>query len=207
MNMTDDDGTAGFDYNSPDVFERNYAPAGYDRRHTLTMAYSYLLPFGQDTGGTFLNEVIRGWQINGSLAAYSGTRFHVTASNSALDQRGNLQTADLVGELRRVGVGPDEPFYDPAAFANILEPRYGTTGRNQFVGPGYWTYNMSLFRTFRLPNRMRLQFRLEGFNLANRPIWNNPNGSVTSSNFMLITGTRGGNPGNRYGRVGLRVEF
>ena len=31
-----------------------------------------------------------------------------SASNTALDQRGNQQTADLVGELRRVGVGPEE---------------------------------------------------------------------------------------------------
>ena len=39
--MTDDDGTATFDYNAPEVFERNYAPAGFDRRHTFTLAYTY----------------------------------------------------------------------------------------------------------------------------------------------------------------------
>ena len=38
MNMTDQDGRAGFDYNAPEVFERNYAPAGFDRRHTFTLA-------------------------------------------------------------------------------------------------------------------------------------------------------------------------
>ncbi len=47
INMTDDDGTAGFDYNAPEVFERNYALAGFDRRHTFTLAYTYQLPFGQ----------------------------------------------------------------------------------------------------------------------------------------------------------------
>ena len=207
MNMTDTDGTGSFLYNSPEVFDRNYAPAGFDRRHTLTFAYSYRLPFGSDRGRTLLNEVIRGWQINGSFVAYSGTPFTVSASNSALDQRGNQQTADLVGELKRVGVGPDERFYDISAFANILERRYGNTGRNQFRGPGYWNYNMSLFRTFRLPNRMRLQFRAEGFNLPNNPFWSSPNGDVTSSNFMRITSTRTSNPGNRYGRVGVRLDF
>ncbi len=208
MNMTDDDGTAGFDYNAPEVFHRNWAPAGFDRRHTFTIGYSYQLPFGVDGEGTFLNEVIRGWQVNGTLAAYSGSPFTVTASNSALDQRGNLQTADLVGELRRAGVGPDERFYDITAFANITEPRYGNTGRNQFYGPGYWNYNMSLFRTFQLPNSMRLQLRVEGFHVTNHPQWSNPNGSVTSSNFMRITSTRGGsNPNVRNVRFGLRFEF
>ena len=148
--MTDDDGTAGFDYNAPEVFERNYAPAGFDRRHTFTLAYTYQLPFGHDGGRTLVNALIRGWQVNGTFAAYSGSPFTVTASNTALDQRGNLQTADLVGEVTRVGVGPDEPYYDPTALANVTEQRYGNTGRNQFYGPGFWNYNMSVFRTFPL---------------------------------------------------------
>ena len=46
LNMTDDYGTAGLDYNAPDVFERNYAPAGFDRRNTFTLASTYQLPFG-----------------------------------------------------------------------------------------------------------------------------------------------------------------
>jgi hypothetical protein len=203
MNMTDDDGTSGFDYNAPEVFERNYAPAGFDRRHTLTLAYTYRLPFG-DGGNTVMSSVIRDWQINGTFAAYSGRPFTVTASNSALDQRGNLQTADLVGEVKRVGVGPDEPFYDISAWANVTEARYGNTGRNQFYGPGFWNYNMSLFRTFPIQGSMALQFRLEGFSIANQPQWGQPNGSVTSSSFMRINSTR---DSARYVRVGVRLQF
>jgi hypothetical protein len=209
MNLTDDDGTAGFEYNAPEVFERNWAPAGYDRRHTFTMAYSWQLPFGEGSN-TLLGALIKGWQLNGTFAAYSGTPFTVTASNSALDQRGNLQTADLVGDLKRVGIGPDEHFYDPTAFANVTERRYGTTGRNQFRGPGFFNYNMSLFRTFPLPGgQRRLQFRLEGFSVTNTPHWRNPNGSVTNLNFMRITATRGDadQGGARYVRFGLRFEF
>jgi len=207
MNMTDTDGTATFLYNAPEVFDRNWAHAGFDRRHTFTIAYAYQLPFGRDDRATLLNELIRGWQLNGTLAAYSGTPFTITASNTALDQRGNQQTADQVGDVRRVGIGPDEHYYDPNAWANVTERRYGNTGRNQYYGPGYWNYNMSLFRTFRLPNRMRLQFRLEGFSLPNHPIWANPNNSVTSGSFMRITATRVNLPGNRYARLGLRLEF
>jgi hypothetical protein len=207
--MTDDDGTSGFDYNAPEVFERNYAHAGFDRRHTFTMAFTYRLPFGSESGNTLLNTLISDWQVNGSVAAYSGTPITVTASNTALDQRGNLQTADLVGEVQRLGNGVDEPYYDPAAWANVLEQRYGTTGRNQFRGPGYSNLNMSLFRTFPIQGRMNIQFRLEGFSILNQPQWSNPNGSVTSGNFMRITSTRGegGVGGSRYVRFGLRFEF
>ena len=194
----------------PIVFERNYALAGFDRRHTFTLASTYRLPFGSQTGNTLLDTLIRDWQVNGSVASYSGTPFTVTASNTALDQRGNLQTADLVGDVVRVGTGPDAPYYDPTAWANVIEQRYGTTGRNQFRGPGFWTLNMSLFRTFPLPGRANLQFRVEGFSLANQPQWSNPNGSVTSGSFMRINSTRGDattGGGARYARFGLRLEF
>ncbi len=207
MNMADQDGWVSLSYNAPEVFERNYAPSGRDRRHGLTVASTYRLPFGDRNSGGLMNEIIRDWQVNGTFVAYSGSPFTVTASNSALDQRGNLQTADLVGDLKRVGVGPDEPFYDPAAFANVTEQRYGTTGRNQFYGPGYWNVNMSVFRTFQLPGNKRIQVRVESFNIPNHPLWNNPNGSVTSGSFMRITGTSGNNPGNRYVRFGARFEF
>ena len=205
MNMADQDGWVGVLYNSPDVFDRNYAPAGFDRRHSFTLAYAYQLPFGgpeRDT--TFLNALAKGWQINGTFAAYTGTPFTVTASNVSLDQRGNQQTADLVGELRRISNGVDEPFYDTSSFANVTEQRYGNTGRNQFYGPGYWNYNMSLFRTFPLQGRQRLQFKVEGFSIANNPQFSNPNPSVTSGSFMRITGTRAS---ARNVRVGLRFEF
>jgi hypothetical protein len=204
LNMTDDDGTAGFDYNAPEVFERNYAPAGFDRRHTFTLAYAFQLPFG-GASRTLVNELVRGWQLNGTLAAYTGTPFTVTASNTALDQRGNLQTADLVGTLKSGGeVGPDNPYYDPTAWANVTTARYGNTGRNQFYGPGYWNYSMSVFRTFALSGRTRLQFKAEGFSITNHPQWGQPNGNVTSGNFMRITSTRGG---ARNVRLGLKLEF
>src|SRR5262249_8145980 len=68
LDMTDDDGTATFDYNAPEVFDRNYAPAGFDRRHTFTLASSYQLPFGRGDRMRALGELVRDWQINGTFA-------------------------------------------------------------------------------------------------------------------------------------------
>src|SRR5262249_13894547 len=193
----------GVPYNSPDVFNRNYAPAGFDRRHTFTIAYSYQLPFGRDAGLNVITALVKDWQVNGIFAAYSGTPFTVTASNAALDQRGNQQTADQVSTPVRVGVGPDQPFYDPSAWAPVTTRRYGTSGRNAYYGPGYWNYNMSLFRRFPLPNRMQLQFRLEGFSITNQPQWSNPISSITDPRFMHIESAQGA----RSVRLGLRLEF
>ena len=43
----------------------------------------------------------------------------------------------------------------------------GNLGRNTFVGPGYVNLDTSLFKTFRLSDRFRLQFRAEAFNILN----------------------------------------
>ena len=67
-----------------------------------------------------------------------------------------------------------------------------------------------VFRTFPLSGRAKLQFRVEGFSLANQPQWSNPVNSVTSGSFMRITSTRGDpttGGGARYVRFGVRVEF
>lgn len=203
LNMADQDGWVSVLFNSPEVFDRNYAPAGFDRRHTFTIAYAYQLPFGHAGRTTALNALVKDWQLNGTLAAYSGTPFTVTASNSSLDQRGNQQTADEVREPARVGTGPDHPFYDPTSWAPVTERRYGTSGRNAYYGPGRWNYNMSVFRTFLLQGRTRLQFRLEGFSVTNHPQWGNPIASITDSRFMRIVSATGA----RSVRAGLRLEF
>jgi hypothetical protein len=39
--------------------------------------------------------------------------------------------------------------------------------RNTFVGPGYWAVDTSIFKNFRLTERLRLQFRAEAFNVFN----------------------------------------
>jgi len=44
----------------------------------------------------------------------------------------------------------------------------GNLGRNTFVGPGQWFADMSLFKKFRVTERVGLEFRVEGFNVFNR---------------------------------------
>ena len=47
MNMTDDDGWAGVNWNWAPAFRRNHAPAGYDRTHVFQIGWVYELPFGK----------------------------------------------------------------------------------------------------------------------------------------------------------------
>ena len=82
----------------------------------------------------------------------------------------------------------------------------GNTERNQFYGPGGFNLDASIFRGFPIGGTKRLEFRLEAANLTNSPIFNPPNGDVTSGDFMRITALQSGYD-TRQIRLGLRFQF
>jgi hypothetical protein len=213
--MTDEDGwTEDLTFNYDPVFYRNRAVAGYDRTHAFSFGWVYELPFGKGktfaNGGGFLSALLGGWQTNGTLTAYSGAPFTVTADGSSLNAPGNTQTANQVKtSVTRTGnVGPGQTFYDPTAFAPVTVARFGTTGRNSMRGPGLFNSDLSVFRTFKIKERAELQFKTEAFNFTNTPKFANPNANVsTPSNFMQITSTRTDLLSERQFRFGLRLSF
>lgn len=222
----------------PQYFSRNRGVAQEDVPHKLTVAGVAELPFGK--GKRFLSQggvgsaLAGGWQVNGILAAFSGSPFTITANGTALNAPGNPQLADQVKPEVRIlgGVGFENPYFDPLAFASVNQPRYGTAGFNSLRGPGVVNLDLSLFRDFRLSERFRLQFRAEAFNVTNTPhFWSpgvrpnnfqlsftndvsnmvlNPNGTVRSlNNYATITNVNstGRDFDERYFRLGLRMSF
>jgi hypothetical protein len=229
INETDDTGWAGVDFNRPsadlnlgnlDAWRdaakaKNKGPAGYDRTHVFQLGFVAELPFGRNGQGGALNPVIKDWQVNGIVSAYTGRPFTVTSSGDTLNAPGNLQTADLVGTPHQMGsvqVDPDRPnvtlpFYDTAAWKPVTDVRFGNTGRNSVRGPGAHTVDLSIFRNFPFGTRSKLEARWEIFNLFNSPVLNNPTGLVTSRNFMRITSTANGLVFDRQMQFGLRFLF
>jgi Carboxypeptidase regulatory-like domain/TonB dependent receptor-like, beta-barrel len=210
MNQTDNDGRATLLWNTPSELFRNWAPAGFDRRHNFQLGFAYALPW-QSTGGYdgVLHTIANDWQVNGVLAAFSGNPFTVTASGNALNTPSNQQTADLVGTFNVLGaIGASGPWFDTSAFAQPTGVRFGTTGRDQFYGPGGWNLDFSLFRSFPIGATRRLEYRLQAANLLNHPVFGNPSTSVTSGTFGQITGISGtGSYLERQIQMGLRFSF
>ena len=215
INMTDEDGwTTDLTFNYYPAFYRNRAVAGYDRTHALSFGWVYELPFGKGkslvNGGGFASKLAGGWQVNGTLTAYSGAPFTVTADGTALNAPGNTQTANQVNAtVRQLGnIGSGQYFYDPTAFSAVNSAVFGNVGRNTLRGPGMFNSDMSVFRTFHILERADLQFKAEAFNFTNTPKFANPNANVsTPSSFMQITSTRTDLTTERQFRFGLRLSF
>jgi outer membrane receptor protein involved in Fe transport len=207
-NMTDEDGFALLNYNTPSLIDRNFAHAGYDRRHNFQLGFVYQLPWRSGKGyANVARAVVADWQLSGIFAAFSGTPFTVTADGAAVNTPNNMQTANLVGEVRKIGeIGASGTYYDKAAWAQPQGVSFGNTGRNQFYGPGGINLDMSLFRGFPLGASRRLEFRVDANNVTNTPKFGNPQGSITSGAFMQITGILNGYAERQF-RLGLRFSF
>jgi hypothetical protein len=192
---------------APEAQERNWALASGDRPHTFTMSFVYQLPWQTTSGYGFPRALFSDWQVNGIFMAFSGSPFTVTADGTTLNTPGNTQTADLVGPVTKIGeIGANGFYFDPAAWAQPEGVRFGTTRLNQFRGPGGWNLDLSLFRSFPLGTRQRIEFRLEGANMTNTFKFGNPTSSITSGDFMRIFSLNNAFT-ERQVRLGVRYVF
>lgn len=112
-------------------------------------------------------------------------------------------------------VGPNTVWFDTTAFRDPIPPgatpRYGTAGRNTLRGPKLVNYDFSIFKSFEISEKKRIEFRTEVYNLTNTPHFNVPNGNFSSSAFGSITSTIGTNgiagTGEREVQFALRFLF
>jgi len=199
----------------PEFFHLNRAVSDLNAPHNFQFTGIYEAPFGK--GKKYFNSgvgswLLGGWQMNGLMSAYSGPPSSVTAPGTDLNAPGNGQRADLLNTtVKKIGgAGPGQKWHDPAAFGQVREARFGTTGWNLLQSPGVINVDASIFRSFRVTERVNVQFRAEAFNLTNTPHFGAPVADVSNTRFMEIAGVRGtGREGidERVFRFGLRLGF
>ena len=178
-----------------------------DQRHAFVASSLYELPFGRgkkwgsNWNGT-VDNILGGWQFNNIVSIGTGTPIDITIQGVRPDILGQVSTGSLQlvnGQRVWISAGPNT-FALPPKDANGKFIRPGTLGRNQFYGPGYGTWDASLFKNFSLTERVKMQFRAEGFNILNHPQYANPgtldlgginaNGLPANTSFGLINATR-----------------
>jgi hypothetical protein len=198
----------------PQYYNLNWALMPDDRTNNFEFSSIYELPFGKNK--KFANDRIAsmiagGWQTNWVLSRYSGTPFTISAPGNSLNAPGSNQMADKVKSSVAIygGHNSTSPYFDTTAFAAVTQPRFGNAGWNSLRGPAYINLDLSVFRTFSVRDKVKMQFRAEALNLMNHPNFNNPDGGVTDSNFGIISSA---NPGSRliaerYLRLGLKFSF
>jgi hypothetical protein len=183
----------------------NKANSDTDQRHAFVLSSLYELPFGRNkqfgSGWSGLTDnILGGWQFNNIISLGTGTPFDITVNGVRPDILGNVSTGSLQlvnGQRQWISVATGT-LVAPPKDSNGKFIRPGTLGRNHFYGPGYGTWDASLFKNFTVTERVKMQFRAEGFNILNHPQYTNPNANLDSglpalspnNSFGLINGTR-----------------
>ena len=204
-------------------------PSSFDTRQRAVVVYNVDLPVGPGHrllgwNNTFSREVFGGWQVSGITSAQTGQPF--TVYDTAADFSGFNQTADRPdiigsGTLPQNNTNPDAAF--STSYFSAIPPtgRVGTSGRNQYYGPGLVNYDFTALKSFAIwGDRSRLTFRADFFNLFNHTNFSNPGHNESStSTFGKITQTVGsatatsvGTTAGPYGgprqiQLSLRLQF
>lgn len=174
----------------------DYAPADYDLTHTFKTALIYDIP-PTSVGPAALRGLVNGWQVNSMITVRSG--FPITCRSgvdNSMTGIGN-DTCDQISanSARPAGANPMAEWFNTAAFTANAIGTFGDAGRNDLRRPGFGNADLSLFRHFRVSERLQLDFRAEAFNALNHPnldlifITNSytNNETVTGAGFGQIT--------------------
>jgi hypothetical protein len=78
-------------------------------------------------------------------------------------------------------------YFNVAAFARPPANSFGNAGRNIIRGPGFKNVDFALSRTFRLSEKLGVQFRGEFFNALKHPNFGFPNATADTTSFGKVT--------------------
>ncbi|MBI3693315.1 MAG: hypothetical protein HY238_00535 [Acidobacteria bacterium] len=140
--------------------------------------------------GRIGRHVLSGWQLNGITRFDSGSPFNIVSGRDTNLDGSSNDRPNLTGNPR---LSEDRPrderiagYFNTAVFVAAPDGFAGNAGRNLLYGPGSMSWTVSFFKTLRLRERRRLQFRSEFFNFFNQVNLNNPNSTLNSANFGRI---------------------
>jgi hypothetical protein len=136
---------------------------------------------------------IAGWQIAGIVRVQAGDAVAVTqATNNNSSLGFAVQRPNRIGNPNQFDGRGVAKYFNAAAFTTAPQFAIGTSSRNPVRGPGLQDADLMIGKTFRIAERVNLEFRAEAFNVSNTPPLNDPNGSFGSAAFGSITSA--GNP-------------
>jgi len=192
----------------------------FDIQTVINADFVYDLPVGHgrslfaSTPG-WLDTVIGGWTVSGIPQYRSGLIVNTTtgafvagyASNAPALFNGNRGA--VAAHVAKQANGSVSLFTNGPATgsSNFSDPLGFTIGsRNNLRGPSLVSFDASLAKTFKvIPERLNAQFRGDGFNVLNHPVFSTPSTTdVNSGTFGNITAVA---VAARVLQVSLRLEF
>jgi hypothetical protein len=189
LDVSSDSNDGGAPMNAYD-WHRDYGNSNWDLRHRFVASFDYELPFFKTSGQWLAKVALGGWQFSGIITVQSGLPYSITIPNDQANSGRANQRPDLVGSVHsNCGNSNLVNCIDATAFAVPAQFTFGNLGRNTMRGPGLVEFDTSVFKNLPIGERLKLQLRLESFNLFNHPSFSNPGTDLGGGDFGAITST------------------
>jgi len=168
-----------------------------DRRNIFSVNYVYKLPvFAKSTG--LLHSTLGGWELAGTFIDESGTLpqnqgpgLSINYDSIGLDG-GYTNRPNVSGKVKYLKKRGE--WFDTSAFSKPVPiwdggPNlgFGSARKDAVVGPGRVNFTTSLYKSFAMTERARVELRFESFNTFNHFEANGLNASLGASQFGQIT--------------------
>jgi hypothetical protein len=179
----------------------DYGVQSTNRTHIFNAAYS--IELGNPTRDRLLGGLVNGWQLSGitqvesgpNLTGFSsGSDFNFGATGTIPGTAFNISNTSLLGT-------PDLPLHPyltcnpvanlaPHQFINgscfAMPTEVGQNGPAvlpAYYGPWFFNSDLGLFKNFQISESKKLQFRIDGYNFLNHPLWSFYGGENLSLSF------------------------
>jgi hypothetical protein len=203
-------GVDGFSVMIPGNPDADRSKCANSPDHNVSSSVVYQIP---KAGTGMLAVVTGGWQVSGILSARSGSYYTVNigtdvalsgqccGASGAPQQRANQVLDDPFMADRTYG-----QWLNPAAFQRPADGTYGTMPLDAIRGVARWNIDSGLSRSFGLGGGRQVQLRLEVFNLFNTVTPNNPQTTLSSTDFGKVTSLAAGTA-PRVVQLGVKYQF
>lgn len=186
--------------------------SNFDVRHRFVGSVTWELPFGRDKKFLregILSKFVGGFTWNSIVQAQTGFPLSISTTNAALQGlafialRPNLNdsplptTDEISSRLNQ--------YFNTRAFSQPAPYTFGNAPRSfsNLRGPNSFITNMSLHRNFTITEKVKLQTRVEAFNVFNKANFLPPGTVLGASGFGVISATE--DP--RQIQLALRLNF
>jgi hypothetical protein len=167
----------------------NYGVLAIDRPHVINTSYTYSMGRVLNTSNKLLSGAANGWNISGTTTWQAGGNLQAINNN---EQNLGLTINDSVtgknvttlsyygtnvGDIQPVltcdpkgGFTVSHQELNPLCFA---PPKLGVYGPRQYKylgGPAYFNSDLTLFKTFHVVGKQKVEFRAAMFNFLNHPL-------------------------------------
>jgi len=199
---------------APKVWNRDFLA-----KHRVVFNTIWELPFGR--GRRFLNNipaaadhVLGGWRIAWVTYLQSGQYFSPyfsDADTSNTNTYGGLPDRICNGNLSP-GERTIDRWFDASCFVNPPNGRFGNSGANVLEGPGLHVHNVTIFKRFRLTEKLHFDYMAMFSNIFNHPNFLFPASDISVPGGAGVIGeTHGLSSGERAGprmiEMRVRLEF